>query len=231
MGRKVNPRIFRIDSTYNVHARWFSQKSYSQFLEEDVKIRVYLRKKLKSGGVARIDIERGTESVKVIVHTSKPGIVIGRGGGGIENIKEEIKKKFFASRKVNLNIVIQEIEKPELSAELVKQNVIEQLEKRIPFRRAVKRVMSSVMTSGAKGIKVVVAGRLNGVQIARCELFSEGSVPLQTLRADIDYSRGAAHTTYGAVGVKVWIYKGEVFEKDTKKKEVGKKLNTKPVKA
>jgi small subunit ribosomal protein S3 len=190
---------------------------YSQLLEEDVKIRKFIRTKLREGGVDRIDIERDPESVKVMISTSKPGVIIGRGGGGIEELKKQIKNKFFASRTVNLNIVIQEVSKPDLSAELVKQNIIEQLEKRIPFRRAVKRVMSSVNGAGAKGVKVVVAGRLNGAAIARTELFVEGSIPLQTLRADIDYSRGAAHTTYGAVGVKVWIYKGEVFKKQAKK--------------
>jgi len=216
MGRKVNPRIFRIKSTYNVHARWFSLKNYSQFLEEDVKIRKWFQKKLKDGGVARIDIERGPDNIKVIIHTAKPGIIIGRGGGGIEEIRREIKEKFFSNRKITINIVIQEVAKPELSAELVKQNIVDQLEKRIPFRRAVKRTMSSVISAGALGVKVLVAGRLNGVAIARSELFVEGKIPLQTLRADIDYSRGAAYTTYGAVGVKVWIYKGEVFKKDIK---------------
>ncbi len=219
MGRKVNPRIFRIQSTYKGNSLWFSQKFYSQFLEEDVKIRRYIEKKLRSSGVARVDIERGTGNIKVIIHTSKPGIIIGRGGGGIEQLKKEIKKNFFASKKMALNIVIQEISKPELSAELIMQNIIDQLEKRIPFRRAIKRAISSVMSSGAEGVKVLVSGRLNGVQIARSELFVEGKIPLQTLRAEIDYTRGAAHTTYGAVGVKVWIYKGEVFAKDKKEAE------------
>ncbi|MFH1597473.1 MAG: 30S ribosomal protein S3 [Patescibacteria group bacterium] len=216
MGRKVNPRIFRIDGTYQCHSRWFSQKQYSQFLEEDVTIRKHIQKKLRNGGVARVDIERGRESIKIMIHTSKPGVIIGRGGGGIEELKTTIKKIFFANRKISINIVIQEVSKPELSAELVKQNIIDQLEKRIPFRRAIKRTMATVTSSGAKGVKVVVSGRLNGASIARSELFVEGSIPLQTLRADIDYSRGAANTTYGSVGVKVWIYKGEVFKKDKK---------------
>ncbi|MBU1148820.1 30S ribosomal protein S3 [Patescibacteria group bacterium] len=216
MGRKVNPRIFRITSTYKCQSRWFSQKNFAQFLEEDVKIRKYIRTKLKTGGVARVDIERGPENVKVIIHTSKPGIIIGRGGGGIEEIKNDLQKKFFVNRKIALNIVIQEVSKPDLSAELVMQNIIEQLEKRIPFRRAIKRAISSVMAAKALGIKVMVSGRLNGVSISRSELFVEGKIPLQTMRADIDYTRGAARTTYGAVGVKVWIYKGEVFAKDSK---------------
>ena len=216
MGRKVNPRIFRITQTYKGHSRWFSQKDYSKFLEEDIRIRKYCQQKLKSGGVARVDIERGPGNIKVIITTSKPGVIIGRGGGGVEEIKKEIAQKFFANKKISINIAIQEVDKPELSAELVKQNIIEQLEKRIPFRRAIKRAISSVRGAGAQGVKVVDSGRLNGAAIARSELFVEGKIPLQTLRAKIDYSRGAAHTTYGSVGVKVWIYTGEVFDQDKK---------------
>lgn len=202
-------------------SKWFSNKSYSELLEQDIKIRRYINKKFKEAGVALVEIIRSGGAVEVNLHTSKPGLIIGRGGAGADELKKEIKKQFLP-KKTNLNLNIHEVSKPYLSGQLVCQNIIEQLEKRIPFRRVAKRAVDQVMQAGAKGVKIIVGGRLNGAEIARKEKFSQGSIPLHTLRADIDYARGAARTTYGAVGVKVWIYRGEVFQKskdDTKTNE------------
>ncbi|MBI5037265.1 MAG: 30S ribosomal protein S3 [Candidatus Kerfeldbacteria bacterium] len=213
MGQKVHPRAFRIGILHGWKSKWFSRKDYRMQLEQDVKIRKYLLKKLREAGIAETTIERSASGITVNVHTSKPGVVIGRGGTGAEELKKEIQKKFLnKNTKVTLNI--HEVTHPFLDAQLVTYNIIEQLEKRIPFRRAGKRAIEQVMQAGAKGVKIIIKGRLNGAEIARDEKFGQGSVPLHTLRADIDYSRGAAHTTYGMIGVKVWIYKGEVFEKD-----------------
>ncbi len=213
MGQKVHPNVFRIGINRSWKSKWFSKKRYVDFLQQDIHIRKFLQKKLREAGVASIEIERSSGKITVNLHTSKPGIVIGRGGAGAEDLKKEIKKKFL-DKKDKLELNIHEVSQPYLDAQLVCQNIIEQLEKRIPFRRATKRALDQVMQAGAKGVKIIVGGRLNGAEIARKEKFTQGSIPLHTLRADIDYSRGAAHTTYGSVGVKVWIYKGEVFDKD-----------------
>lgn len=213
MAQKVHPRIFRLGIIGSWKSKWFSsKKEYARFLEEDIKIRKYISKKLKDAGVANIEMERSGNEITVNLYTSKPGLVIGRGGAGTEELKKDIKSKFL-DKKVKLNLEIREVVNPGQNSQLICQSIIEQLEKRIPFRRAAKRAVEQVMTTGAKGIRIIVGGRLNGAEIARQEKFSEGSVPLHTLRADIDYARGAAKTTYGLVGVKVWIYKGEVFNK------------------
>lgn len=216
MGQKVHPLAFRIPYLKSWSSRWFSRREYAALLEEDVRIRTYLQKKLKKSSVSEIIIERSAETINISIHTSKPGLVIGRGGGGIEDLTKEIKQKFFANKKITLKISIQEVSKPMLSAELVVQNMAEQLEKRIPFRRVLKTTLDQIMRAGAQGAKVMVAGRLNGAEIARTEKLHQGKVPLHTLRADVDYARGTAATTYGSIGIKVWIYKGEVFEKDSK---------------
>ncbi|MFA5135121.1 MAG: 30S ribosomal protein S3 [Patescibacteria group bacterium] len=218
MGHKVHPRVFRIGTIGSWKSKWFSDKTYAELLEQDIKIRRYISKKFKEAGVASIEIVRSGGAVEVNLHTSKPGLIIGRGGAGADELKKEIKKQFLP-KKANLNLNIHEVSKPYLSGQLVCQNIIEQLEKRIPFRRVAKRAIDQVMQAGAKGVKIIIGGRLNGAEIARSEKFSQGSVPLHTLRADIDYARGAARTTYGAVGVKVWIYRGEIFKRsqsDTK---------------
>ncbi len=215
MGQKVHPTAFRIGVIRGWKSKWFSRKDYAAYLEQDIKIRKYLQRKLKDGGVSTINVERSASGITINLYTSKPGIVIGRGGTGAEELKKEVQQKFL-DKKTKVNLNIHEVSKPFLDAQLVAQGIMEQLEKRIPFRRAVKRSIEQVMQAGAKGVKVIVKGRLNGAEIARSEKFAEGSVPLHTLRADIDYARGAAHTTYGMVGVKVWIYRGEIFEKDQK---------------
>ena len=217
MGHKVHPKVFRIGITEDWKSKWFSNKNYAEYLEQDIKIRKYLAKKMKDAGISDIDIERSGDEITVNLHTSKPGLVIGKGGAGTEDLKKELKKKFL-NKKTKLNLNIHEVSNPMQDAQIVCQNIIEQLEKRIPFRKAVKRCIEQVMQTGVKGVKIIVGGRLNGAEIARKEKFSEGSIPLHTLRANICYARGAANTTYCAVGVKVWIYKGEVFKKDQEQK-------------
>lgn len=217
MGQKVHPIAFRIPYLKTWSSRWFSKRDYASLLQQDVKIRTYLQKKLVKSSVSEIIIERSAETINIIIHTSKPGLVIGRGGGGIEDLIKEIKQTFYQNKKIALKISIQEVSRPMLNAELVAQNMVEQLEKRIPFRRVLKTTLEQVMRAGAQGVKVMVAGRLNGAEIARTEKLHQGKVPLHTVRADMDYARGTAATTYGSIGVKVWIYKGEIFVKDEKK--------------
>lgn len=217
MGQKVNPRIFRMNITTESASKWFATKNYRIYLFQDIRIRAFLRKKLKSAGLASIDIERTAQKVRVIITTSKPGMVIGSGGAGIEVIRKTIREKLLGNEKIALTVDVEEVQKPDLNAQVVVGNIIDQLEKRIPFRRIMKRTKDMVMAAGAEGVKINMAGRLNGSEIARSEMLAEGKIPLHTLRADIDYARGAAHTIYGAVGVKVWICKGEVLPKKNTK--------------
>lgn len=207
MGQKVNPHGLRIGIIKTWDAKWYADKDYAKFLHEDVKIRDFVKGKLYTAGVSRIEIERAANRVKVIIHTAKPGMVIGRGGAGIEQLKTSLKK--LTGKTIDVNIA--EIKQAELDATLVAENIAAQLEKRIAFRRAMKQSVGRTMRMGAKGIKVMVGGRLGGAEIARTESYREGSIPLHTLRADIDYGTAEAHTTYGRIGVKVWIYKGEVL--------------------
>lgn len=214
MGQKVNPIIFRMGQSQTWSSKWFSNKDYAAFLRQDLTIKKFLRNKLKEASVARIDIERSSGNIVVVIHTAKPGLVIGRGGEGAEVLKKQIQDELL-TKKTHLTINIVEIKNPNTSAELVLQSVIVDLEKRIPFRRAMKQAIGRVQKTGVKGVKVICSGRLNGAEIARRETLSWGSLPLHTIRADVDYSRGAAQTTYGKIGVKFWIYKGEKF-KDSK---------------
>lgn len=215
MGQKVNPVIFRIGPINGWNSRWFSKKDYAAFLRQDVTIKKYLKKSLKEASVAKIEIERSGNNLTISIHTAKPGLVIGRSGEGVEKIKKEIREKFL-DPKTSLNLNIQEIKSPNLSAELLLQAMTADLEKRIPFRRVLKQAISRAEKANAKGVKVTCSGRLNGAEIARRETLTWGSLPLHTIRADIDYSRGVANTTYGAIGVKVWVYKGEKFNKEGK---------------
>lgn len=213
MGQKVNPHGLRVGVIKDWDSRWYAEADFADNLVEDYKIRTYLKKKLYSAGVAKIEIERASDRLKVIIFTAKPGVVIGKGGAEIEKLKSEIQK--FTSKK--LMVDIKEIKKPEMNAQLVAENIAAQLENRISFRRAMKSTMSRTMKSGAKGIKSAVAGRLGGADMARTEFYSEGTIPLQTLRADIDYGFAEADTTFGKLGVKVWIYQGEVLPTKAKK--------------
>ena len=220
MGQKVNPHGLRIGIIKDWDSKWYANtKNFSEFLVEDFKIRKFIKKKLFISGVSRIEIERAANKVKVNVNTAKPGLVIGKGGTGIEELRKEVEK--LTQKSVLINIT--EIKSPEIDAQLVAENIASQLEKRISFRRAMKQAMSRAMKLGAKGIKTAVSGRLGGAEIARSEHYHEGTIPLQTLRADIDYGFAESDTTYGKLGVKVWIYKGEVLPavKKVKKAEGG----------
>ena len=216
MGQKVNPHGLRVGVIKDWDSRWYADdKDFADYLVEDYKIREFLKKKLFSAGVSKIEIERASDRVKIIVFTAKPGIVIGKNGSEIEATKKELSK--ISSRKISLDI--KEIKRPDKDAQLVAENIAGQLENRVSFRRAMKSCMGRTMKSGALGIKAACAGRLGGADMARTEFYSEGTIPLQTLRADIDYGFAEADTTYGKVGVKVWIYKGEVLP--TKSNEEG----------
>ena len=214
MGQKVNPHGLRVGVIKDWNSRWYSDDQFADFLVEDHDIRKFLKKKLYSAGVSKIEIERAADRVKVIVFTAKPGVVIGKGGAEIEVTKKEL-TKLTNGKKVSLDI--KEIKRPDRDAQLVAENIAQQLENRISFRRAMKSCMGRTMKAGVLGIKTCCSGRLGGADIARSEFYSEGTIPLQTLRADIDYGFAEADTTYGKVGVKVWIYKGEVLP--TKKNE------------
>lgn len=222
MGQKVNPHGLRIGIIKDWDTKWYSNdKNFGDQLVEDVKIRNYIKKKLFVSGISRIEIERATNKIKVNIHTAKPGLVIGKGGAGIEELRKEVEQ--LTGKSVLINIT--EIKTPDLDAQLVAENIASQLEKRISFRRAMKQAMIRARKLGAKGIKTSVSGRLGGAEIARREHYHEGTIPLQTLRADIDYGFAEADTTYGKIGVKVWIYKGEVLPavKKEKKAEGGER--------
>jgi small subunit ribosomal protein S3 len=212
MGQKVNPVGLRIGINRTWESRWFSKKEYAKNLHEDLAIRRFLKKRLKSGEVARVEIIRYPEKINVIVHTARPGIVIGRKGAEVETISKELSD--FTDK--SIQIKIKEIKNPALDAELIAQGVARQLEGRIAFRRAMKKAITSSMQAGAQGIKITCAGRLGGAEMARTESYKEGMIPLHTFRADIDYGLAEALTTFGAIGVKVWVYKGEIFRKDEK---------------
>jgi small subunit ribosomal protein S3 len=217
MGHKVNPISFRLQIKKDWKSRWFSKADYSKYLHEDIKIREYIVKNLGGrAGVARVDIERNANMVTVIIYTSRPGVIIGRGGAGAVDLKKNL-TKLVASRIKDINI--EEVRNPELNAQIMADSVCQQLEKRIAYKRAAKSVIDKIMRAGAKGAKVMIGGRLNGADISRSQFFVEGKIPLATLRADIDYATGRAWTTYGILGVKVWIYKGEIKEENKTKNE------------
>lgn len=207
MGQKVHPKGLRIGIIKDWDAKWYADKNYAELLHEDIKIREFIKKKLFVSGISTVEIERAANKVKVSVHTAKPGIVIGKGGAEVEVLRKDIEK--MSGKQVAINII--EIKKPELDAQLVAEGVAQQLEKRVSFRRAMKQAVSRSMKFGAEGIKIMCAGRLAGAEMARTEWYSEGKVPLHTLRADIDYGFAEANTTYGKIGIKVWIYKGEIL--------------------
>ncbi|MBI4281547.1 30S ribosomal protein S3 [Candidatus Uhrbacteria bacterium] len=215
MGQKVNPKIFRTAVIETWPSKWYAnRRSYAGLLRQDVGIRKFLKVRAKESGVARIDVERSTNAVTIVIHTAKPGLIIGRGGQGAEALKKELQERFFA-KGVNLQLQIQEMDRPALSSEIVLQSIIADIEKRIPFRRAMKQAIGRMQRAGVQGTKILLSGRLDGAEIARREKMAVGKLPLHTLRARIDYARGAAHTIYGAVGIKVWVYHGEVFQERT----------------
>ena len=207
MGQKVNPHGLRVGVIKDWDSKWYAEDKFADYLVEDHKIRTFLKKKLYSAGVSKIEIERASDRVKIIIYTAKPGVVIGKGGAEIEKVKKELQQ--FTDKK--LVVDIKEIKRPDKDAQLVAENIALQLENRISFRRAMKSCMSRTMKMGALGIKACCSGRLGGADMARTEFYTEGKIPLQTLRANIDYGFAEANTTYGKVGVKVWVYHGEVL--------------------
>ncbi|MFA6322406.1 MAG: 30S ribosomal protein S3 [Candidatus Buchananbacteria bacterium] len=216
MGHKVHPKVFRVGGIYTWDSKWFSKRDFAKFLQQDLLIKKFLKKELKEAAIAKIEIERSASALTIIIHSAKPGVIIGRGGQGVEDLKKKIKNEFL-DKKTTLNVNIQEVSNPNNNSELIVQSIALDIEKRMPFRRVMKQAIGRVEKTDAKGVKVTVGGRLNGAEIARTETLTSGKLPLHTLRADIDYARGVARTTYGAIGIKVWIYKGEIFKKKEEK--------------
>lgn len=217
MAHKVHPFVFRLGTTTQWPSRWFARKQTLRTnLQQDIRMREFLKQELKDAAVNRIDIERSRGTMNIIVHSARPGVIIGRSGAGVDDLKKRVLKKFFPGKEkaVTMNISVQEVARPGLEATLVMQNMIQDLERRMAFRRVLKSTIERVKKAGALGVKLTVSGRLNGAEIARTEKLGWGKIPLTNLRADIDYSQGFAHTMAGAVGVKVWIYRGDVFEQD-----------------
>ncbi len=229
MGQKVNPKAFRLGIINTWSSKWYASprgRSYQHQLKDDVLMREWILKELKEAAVDHVDVERTPSAVSIVIHTAKPGFIIGRAGAGAEDLKKKLLAKFFSSAqggsasggKINVKLNIVEISRPALCAALVLQGMVMDIEKRMPFRRVLKMAIERVNKAGALGVKVMVSGRLNGAEIARREMLSSGSVPLQNLRADIDYAQGFAHTIFGAIGIKVWIYRGEVFDREREKR-------------
>lgn len=227
MGKKINPKILRTGVIRSWPSTWFARgNDYIQNVQQDVNIRKYLTKTFKEAGIDEVEIERDSKKVKVNINTAKPGLIIGRGGAGIEELKKKLHRRFLKNfRPQEIEINIKEVERPNLSAQVVVQSMVADLQKRVPFKKVMKQASSRVEKAGALGVKIIVKGRLNGSEIARSEKMVSGKVPLHTLRADIDYAREWAHTAYGSIGVKVWIYKGDVFgdEKENTGEVVSKK--------
>ncbi len=217
MGQKTHPVGFRLGVIRTWGSRWFARKEYADWLLEDQKIRRYIRHRLRKAGIAMIEIERAPKKVSINIHAARPGMVIGRKGAEVDKLRDELHK--LTNKDIYLNIV--EVKKPEKNAQLVAEHIAVQLEQRVSFRRAMKKTISSAMRMGVLGIKVVCSGRLGGAEMSRVEKYHEGRVPLHTLRADIDYATATARTTFGAIGVKVWIYNGEVFPRDFKRQLAG----------
>jgi small subunit ribosomal protein S3 len=221
MGKKVNPKIMRIGVINTWPSAWFaSGDKYKKNIQQDVLIRKYIIKEFKEAGVDRVEINRKSDQINIDVYTARPGVIIGRGGDGAEKLKRTLHKKFLSRpmgiRLNNVNLNIKEFENPNLSAQINVQSMILELEKRVPFRKVMKQAVARMERGGALGVKVLIAGRLNGAEIARSEKITKGKLPLSTLRANVDYARGVARTTYGSIGIKVWIYKGEVFDNKNK---------------
>ncbi len=220
MGQKVNPIGLRLGIVKTWESRWYAGKNYSEYILEDYKIREFIKKRLYHAGIARIEIERSSKRIKLRIFTSRPGIVIGKRGAEISLLKKDVEKLLGNKKLYEVLIDIQEVRKPEINAQLVAENVALQIVRRVAFRRAMKRCVSSAMRFGAKGVKIICSGRLGGAEMARREWYREGRVPLHTLRADIDYGFIEAHTTYGLIGVKVFIFKGEILKKDQIEKDI-----------
>lgn len=213
MGHKVHPKSFRIAVIFGWDSKWFAERgAFRENLKKDIQMKKFIQKELAKAGVSRVEIERTAHVVTLNIHAAKPGVVIGRLGAGIEELKKKMRTKFFGSEKITLHMNVVEVDRPTLDAQLVVQGMIEEIEKRMPYRRVMKQAIDRVSKAGAQGVKVRIGGRLNGAEIAKTEALHSGTIPLHTLRANIDYARGTARTLSGAIGVKVWIYKGLQFE-------------------
>lgn len=221
MGRKIHPKLFRLQTIYSWDSKWFARKGkYADLLREDVLLREFVREQLKTASVDEVLIDRNANKITLTITSAKPGLIIGRAGSGIEELKKAIMKKLYAGKRVTLNINVKEVHNPSLSARVIGQQIASEVERRMPFRRSMKSARQRAMEAGAKGIKIQVSGRLNGADIARSETISEGSIPLHNLRADVDYARVTARTIWGAIGVKVWVYNGEVFEGKVEERKI-----------
>jgi len=213
MGKKINPIVYRLNQTRTWDSRWYADKNFSELLKQDLLIKKYINKQLVNAFISHVVIERTAKEANITIFSARPGVIIGRGGVGVDKIRKDIFRMFVKDKKVAVNINIKEVDRPNLDAVLVAQSIKLEIEKRIPFRRAIKQAIQKVEKAGAKGIKVKISGRLNGAEIARDEMLLSGKIPLQTLRADIDYTDVTARTMFGAIGIKVWIYRGDVFSK------------------
>ncbi|OGH71138.1 MAG: 30S ribosomal protein S3 [Candidatus Magasanikbacteria bacterium RIFCSPHIGHO2_02_FULL_51_14] len=220
MGHKVHPKIHRMQVIYTWDSHWFGRNAYAQFAEQDIRIREYLKKKFKDANIDGMSVERGPKNMTIAILAGKPGFIIGRGGKGLDDVRKHIERQFLQMKlKVKINVL--ELRSPGLSAAIAAQTFVSEIERRLPFRRVMKQGIDRIMKAGAQGVKIAMAGRLNGAEIARTEKLSSGKIPLITLRSDMDYAFEEAHTTYGKIGVKVWIYKGEVFGRKDKFAESG----------
>lgn len=221
MGTKIHPKAFRLQTIYDWDSKWFAPRGkYVSYLKEDVNLRKFIKKALKDAAVDSVFIDRNADKITITIISAKPGFVIGRAGAGIEELKKKVINKFYRGKRVTLNINVKEVANPVLSSEVVGQQIANEVERRMPFRRSMKMAIDRTMKAGAKGIKVSISGRLNGADIARTETLSQGSIPLHNLRADIDYAHVTAYTIWGTIGCKVWIYRGEVFDKSEVKTSV-----------
>lgn len=216
MGQKTHPTGYRLGYNYTWSSRWYAEKDYTRLLHQDIKIRSAVKRRLYHAGVAKVEIERSGDQIRVIIHTARPGIIIGRKGAEVDKLKASLEKEYGGQ----VYITVKEIKKPELDAQLVSENIAMQLEKRVAFRRAMKRSIAAALRLGAQGVRICCAGRLGGAEIARTEWYREGRVPLHTLRANIDYGFAEAHTTMGQIGIKTWIYKGEILPPKPDRREL-----------
>ena len=235
MGKKINPHVFRLKQIRTWSSVWFSPRNYQGLLQQYIEIKEYLHQKMLNSFVSKINIERTNKAINITVYCARPGVVIGKGGAGIEDIRKTISRQYIKNKSIAVNINIKEVDNPNTDAMVVALGIKFDIEKRIPFRRAMKQAMAKVERNRAKGVKVEISGRLNGAEIARTEKLLSGKVPLHTLRADIDYAFTEANTIYGKIGIKVWIYKGDVFKKDLKiiapaKTEAKEQVESKPQK-
>jgi small subunit ribosomal protein S3 len=220
MGHKIHPKAFRLSTIYQWDSKWFGNRdSYIAQLKDDVRVREFLMHELKEAGVDLVEIDRNANKMTITIHSAKPGVIIGRSGAGIEELRKKILGKFFRGKRMNIMVNVSEISQPSLSSRVVGLQIAQDIEKRLPFRRSMKMATERVMKAGAKGVKIMIGGRLNGAEIARTEQLLQGSIPLHNLRADIDFARVRANTIFGVIGIKVWIYKGEIFD-DSKKANI-----------